>query len=169
MTILNRRLLRILTCASFYFLPLAAARADDVELLLQVTSGERHAQTMFTEREPSLEKTHPQPVFHASHGESLKIVWQARHDNGKSTFKDVLVHVFVAPEEKVGQTARPNLGKDVPHECAITVDFKPDTEVHGDFTLRLARPGSYMLRIETRGLVSGAEHEDYTVIDLVIE
>jgi len=147
----------------------ATVRADDVKLVLRVTSGERKVQTKVTRQEPSSQKPQPQPVFRAAPGESLKVAWEARHDDGKTTFKDVLVHFFVVPEKKVGQIAIPPLGKDVPHEGAVTLDFKPDAEASGEFTIQLDQPGSYMIRVETRGLLGQVQHEDYTAMDLVIE
>ncbi len=158
-----------LLCAGLILASNSTGRAADLTLTLWITAGERKAETEFTEHQPSPEKAHPRPVFRAAPGEQLNIAWAAKHDNGQGTFKDVLVHFFAVPEERVGQTDVPRLGKKVSHEGAVTLDFKRDAEVRGEFTLQLDKPGSYMLRIETRGLLDDLKYEDYAALDLVIE
>lgn len=167
---LSRRLIPgLLLCTGLLPALPTSSRAEDVELTLGVKSGQRHTQTVFTEHEPSAQQAHPRPVFRAAPGEPLTVSWQAKHDDGKRTFKDVLIHFFVVPEEKVGQSTVPRLGKQVPHEGAVTLDFKPDTQARGEFTLHLDKAGSYLMRVETRGLLDDVQHEDYAAMDLVVE
>jgi hypothetical protein len=168
-SIVRRILAGLCLCAGLLPTLPSPVWADDVELTLGVKSGERETRTKFTETEPPAQQAHPRPVFRVTPGEPLVVFWKARHDGEKKTFKDVLIHFFVAPEEKVGQTAAPRLGKDVPHEGAVTLDFKPGAQARGEFTLRLDKTGSYLMRVETRGLINDVQHEDYAAMDLVVE
>lgn len=167
--VVRRSLAGLFLCAGLLLMLPSPVRAEDVELTLGVKSGERETRTKFTETEPPAQPTHPRPVFRTAPGEPLVVFWKARHEGEKRAFKDVLIHFFVVPEEKVGQTAAPRLGKNVPHEGAITLDFKPGARASGEFTLRLDKTGSYLIRVETRGLIDDVQHEDYAAMDLVVE
>lgn len=150
----------------------AAARADDITISLQVAQGKKKAATKLTRRHPTTgkKKQPPRLVFKAAAGKALYVTWKVSNGSKSATYKDVLVHFFVAPEKKAGQPRVPPLGKDdIEHEGAVTLDFKPGDKAKGEFTATIDRAGSYLLRVETIGLTGRAGHEYYAALDIVLK
>lgn len=143
-------------------------RADEFELTLAVQVGDRHLTTDFTDELPTVGEPHARPVFAAAKGETLLVSWQASN-NGSEMLPDVLVHFFVVKEEKTGQRAVPRLDQSVPHEGALTLDFKPARSARGQFSLHITEPGSYLVRVESQGLAAQRDHECFTALDLVVK
>jgi hypothetical protein len=148
----------------------AAARADDIVIALQVSQGEKKAATKLTYIHPTKKKQPPRVVFKAASGKPLRVTWKVSNTSKTSTYKNVLVHYFVAPEKKAGQPKVPPLGKkDVEHEGAVTLDFKAGDKAKGEFTATIGRAGSYLLRVETIGLTGRAGHEFHAALDIVLK
>ena len=69
---------------------------------------------------------------------------------------------------KAGQKDLPDLtGDDVVLESAFEMDFKPGAKAGQKNTLRIDKPGVYLVRVETRQ--TNSDHEHFSAIDLVIE
>jgi len=99
----------------------------------------------------------------------LTVHWTLRNVDTRASFKDVLVHFFVVKIDKAGQAVVPKLDRDVVAESALTMDFKPKEKAEGEVTLRLPRPGAYLMRLETIGAVTGpAGHEDFAALDVSV-
>ncbi len=49
------------------------------------------------------------------------------------------------------------------------MDFKPSDSVSGEFTIRIHEAGSYLVRVETIGMVSEHGHDHYAALDIVVE
>ena len=85
------------------------------------------------------------------------------------TLANVVVHFYVAKQEKAGQPATPDLGVEanVVFESAIEMDFKPGAKAGARNTLKIDKPGAYLVRIESRQ--TGSDHEHFAAVDLVVE
>ena len=147
----------------------AMAHASDFELILEIKSADRTLATKKTAIYPSKGKPPKRMVFKAKPGEPLRLLWRAANTHRSATVKGVLIHFFVVEQSKLGQQKVPKLGKDVIHEGAITTDFKPKDKANGQFTLKLPKRGSYLLRVETLGMLGKHGHEHFAALDLLIE
>jgi hypothetical protein len=48
------------------------------------------------------------------------------------------------------------------------MDFKPSDRTEGEITLVVAKPGCYLLRVETKGAAGKDGHEQFAALDLVV-
>jgi hypothetical protein len=109
----------------------------------------------------------PREVIHVKAGEPLVFQFFMHSNFPHDTIKQVGVLYFIAPQEKVGQTALP------PHDDAIlqghfTMDFKPETgQVGVRQQFRIEKPGVYLVRVESEN--SASDHEHFSAIDIVAE
>ena len=164
--------LRLLLPGVFVVLVLAATTwADDFEIALTVALGEKKLEPKDTREAPGEKAVPSRPVFHARAGERLKVNWRATNTHRSAELTDVYVHFFVVEQEKAGQEKVPALDAEanVRHEGALTMDFKPAEKATGAFTLRIDKPGTYLVRVETLYLTDQHGHEHYTALDVVIE
>ena len=164
--------LRLFLPGVFAVLVLSATTwADDFEIALTIVSGGKKLELKDTREVPS-EKTFPsRPVFRVRAGERLKVNWRATNTHHSAELTDVYVHFFVVEQEKAGQEKVPALDAEanVRHEGALTMDFKPAEKATGAFTLRIDKPGAYLVRVETLYLADQHGHEHYTALDVVVE
>jgi hypothetical protein len=108
------------------------------------------------------------PVLEAGVGEAVTVRWSLTRGTGQPALKNVLVHFFVAPEDKAGQAAVPKGDKNNPVESALVMDFKAGNKAEGEITLKIDRPGAYLLRLETIGASDVDGRESYAALDLVL-
>jgi hypothetical protein len=144
----------------------AAARAHHFTIDLEVASGKAkkvaHAETLGLGSKP---KT--RVVIELKAGTTLKVKWKLTNSDAKATFKDVLVHFFVVKQQTLGQAFVPKLDKGVAVESALTMDFKPNENNEAELTFKIAKPGAYLLRLETIGAAVGKDgHEHFAAFDL---
>ena len=59
--------------------------------------------------------------------------------------------------------------KDPLQESALWMDFKPGSMATGKFSVAIAEPGAYLLRVETREMLATHGHEHYAALDLICE
>ena len=80
-----------------------------------------------------------------------------------------MVHFYIARQGKVGQKPTPDLGAEgvLVLESAFDMDFKPGAKAGARSTLRIDKPGAYLVRVETRQ--TGSDHEHFAAVDLVVE
>jgi hypothetical protein len=108
------------------------------------------------------------PVLEVKAGSAVTVRWSLTRSTGQAALKSVLVHAFVAPEEKLGQTAVPRKDKDNPVESALVMDFRPGGKAEGEVTFTPDRPGAYLLRLETIGAATTDGRESFAALDLVV-
>ena len=78
----------------------------------------------------------------------------------------MVVHFYIARQNKVGQKELPDLKGDVVLESAFDMDFKPGGKAGQRTTLKIDTPGVYLIRVESRNTQS--DHEHFSAIDLVV-
>jgi hypothetical protein len=137
-----------------------------IDLKVQAAKASRmaHAQTMTLGAKPKA-----RPVLETKAGEPLTVHWTLRRTDPSNPAKHVLVHFVVVQEGQAGQQAIPRLDTGVAVESALTMDFQPKDETTGDLSFRIARPGAYLVRLETMGASQGTDGEEtFAALDLVI-
>jgi hypothetical protein len=150
----------------FFLLPVQAV-AHHFEIDLEVTSGKEkkaaHAEAVGLGSKPKA-----RAVIAIKAGAAVTVKWKLSNIDARATFKDVLVHFFVVKEQMLGQAFVPKLDpKDVAVESALTMDFKPRDKNEGELKFTIAKPGSYLLRLETIGAAVGKDgHEHFAAFDL---
>lgn len=144
-------------------------RADHLAFQLKVKAGDK-SQEAETEKQDVGVKAKERKVLHAKAKEKLRIDWILTNVSDKESAKNVLVHLIVVKEEKVGQQKISKANKDIAAESAVIVDFAPKEKTKGDLKFVINEPGAYLVRIETIGAAAGAEgHEHFAALDLIIE
>lgn len=144
------------------------AAAQDFEVVVTLVSGKQKSQTKETRQSPSRRRA-PRQVVQLTPGQQVQVLWLARNTSRQQTLQDVIVHFFVVKEEELGQAQVPKLDKNVAYEGALTMDFKPQEKAAWRFQLQLPEPGSYLLRVETLGLLKDHGHEHYAALDLTVK
>jgi hypothetical protein len=163
------RALQLKTAVAFAISAVCAnsvAIASDIEMSLQMKSAKQRVNVNHTEEQPSSTKPQPRPVFTSEKNEALLVSWKVTNVSKQETFQDVLIYCVVVSELKPGQETPPKL-KDPVHESAITMDFKPGSSATGTFSLMIDRPGTYLVRVETRNMLDKHGHEHNAALDLV--
>jgi hypothetical protein len=142
-------------------------RAEHAKITLDVEAAGQK-ETAFVDQTPPQSGKNPRPVLRARAGEKIKVQWMLTNVYPHKTLANVVVHFFIAREEKVGQKELPHLNnEEVVFESANELDLKPGAKSGGRCSLRIHEPGAYLVRIETVGTQS--DHEHFSAIDLVIE
>lgn len=146
----------------------SVAFGEHAKINLDVTA-KRSQQTAFVDQTPPDWGKNPRPVVKAKAGEPIKIQYMLTNVYPHKTLENVVVHFYVAKEEKVGQKETPNLGVEtnVVQESAFEMDFKPGGKAGARMTIKVDVPGAYLIRVETRQTQS--DHEHFSAIDLVVE
>ena len=106
----------------------------------------------------------PRPVVEVRAGEPIRLSYMMTNVYPHETLKDVVVHFYVAPIDRVGQPELPTIGDDVVLETAFDLDLRPGAHAGGRATLRIDAPGIYLVRVETRN--TGSDHEHFAALDL---
>ena len=141
-------------------------RAEHAKINLDVT-GPNETKTAFVDQTPPASGKNPRPILKAKVGEPIRIQWVMTNVYPHKTLENVVVHFFIARQEKVGQKDLPDLGDDVVLESAFDMDFKPGAKAGQRSTVRIDEPGVYLIRVESRQTQS--DHEHFAAIDLVID
>jgi hypothetical protein len=148
---------------------LSVARADTFAIDLTVQAGKTTNTVHPASTDLSI-KPKARTIVRAKRGEPIAVTWTVTNTEPKTTYKDVLVHLFVVKEEMLGQPTVPKLDKDVVVETALTMDFKPKEKATGSLMIPTIRRGYYLLRLETIGAANGADGRDcYAALDLEIK
>jgi hypothetical protein len=161
---------RFATAASLVFgvaaIAAASARAEHAKVELDVSTP--HDQVAaYVDQTPPESGKNPRPVIRARVHEPIKVRWMFTNVYPHKTLENVVVHFFVAKQNKVGQKDLPELGEDVVQESAFEMDFKPGAKAGQRTTLRVDAPGVYLIRVESRQTQS--DHEHFSAVDLVVE
>ena len=142
-----------------------AVRAEHAKIDLEV-SGRRGQVTAHVDQTPPEWGKNPRPVLKVRPGEPVKVQFMLTNVYPHKTLENVVVHFYVVREEKAGQKEIPDLKDDVVLESAFDMDFKPGRKVGQRTTFKIAEPGAYLVRVETRNTQS--DHEHFAAIDLVV-
>lgn len=110
----------------------------------------------------------PRAILMAKAGTPVTVKWTLHNTDTTATVNDVLVHFVAVKIDKPDQQDVPKLTKDVLAESALTMDFKPGDKSEGEVTFSVARPGCYLLRVETKGAPGKDGREPFAALDLVI-
>jgi hypothetical protein len=79
-----------------------------------------------------------------------------------------VVHFYVVRIDSIGQRDIPSLeGDQLVVETAHDLDFRPGGHTGGRSTIKVDRPGVYLVRVESRKTQS--DHEHFSAIDLVVQ
>lgn len=143
----------------------AAARAEHAKIQLEV-SGRREQVAANVDQTPPEWGKNPRPVLKVRPGEPVKVQFILTNVYPHKTLENVVVHFFVVRQEKTGQKEIPDLKGDVILESAFDMDFKPGGKAGQRTTFKIAEPGIYLVRVETRNTQS--DHEHFAAIDLVV-
>jgi hypothetical protein len=142
------------------------ARAEHAKIQLDV-SASGSQQTAFVDQTPPASGKNPRPVLKVKAGDPIRVNWVLTNVYPHKTLANVVVHFYIAREKKVGQKDLPELTEDVVQESAFEMDFKPGAKAGQRNTIRIDRPGVYLVRVETRQTQS--DHEHFSAVDLVVE
>ena len=143
-------------------------RAEDFSATLELSGA---GGTQKTESAAGLgrHREKARPVFHAAVSEALTLRWKCSSQAAK-LFENVLVHVYVAREEKLDQDDPPDLKPDrVALESAITMDFKAGDSAHASLTFRVDKPGIYLVRVEAQGVAESLPLEPFAALDMEVK
>jgi hypothetical protein len=142
------------------------ARAEHAKLRLDAEAG-GEKKTAFVDQTPPESGKNPRPVLKVKAGEPVRIEWVFTNVYPHKTLENVVMHFFVAREDKVGQKELPDLRGDVVVETAFDMDFKPGAKAGARTTLRIDQPGAYLIRVESRQTQS--DHEHFAAIDIEVK
>lgn len=159
---------RTMSAACLALLALMPPRgmAEHAKINLDVSTSRGQA-TSHVDQTPPESGKNPRPVLKARVKEPIRIQWLFTNIYPHKTLENVVVHFFIAREQKVGQKELPDLSGDVVLETAFDMDFKPGTKAGQRNTVRIDSPGVYLIRVETRNTQS--DHEHFSAIDLIVE
>ena len=141
------------------------ARAEHAKINLDVSVG-RETISAHVDQTPPDSGKNPRPVLKVKVNEPIRIKYVLTNVYPHKTLENVVVHFYVARQEKVGQKELPDLKDDVVLESAFDMDFKPGAKAGQRTTLRIDTPGVYLIRVESRNTQS--DHEHFAAIDLVV-
>lgn len=143
----------------------SSAWAEHAKVQLEVRGRDKQV-TAFVDQTPPEWGKNPRPVLKVKPNEPVRIQCVFTNVYPNKTLENVVVHFFVVREEKVGQKELPDLKGDVVLESAFDMDFKPGGKAGHRTTLKIAEPGVYLVRIETRNTQS--DHEHFAAVDVVV-
>ena len=161
---MSRSIAFLLPLMTFMAMALNAC-AEHAKINLEVTVG-RETATAHVDQTPPDSGKSPRPVVKAKVNEKIKINYDLTNVYPHKTLENVVVHFYVARQDKVGQKELPDLTGDVVIESAFEMDFKPGRKAGQRTTLKIDTAGVYLIRIETRNTQS--DHEHFSAIDLVV-
>jgi hypothetical protein len=164
-TLVKRTIAAILTTVTLALMS-PVARGEHAKITLEVAAPGGQ-QTAYMDQTPPEWGKNPRPVVKAKAGDPVRIQWTFINIYPHKTLENVVVHFFVAREEKVGQKELPGLTGDVVLETAFDMDFKPGGKAGQRNTIRINEPGVYLIRVESGKTQS--DHEHFAAIDLVVE
>jgi hypothetical protein len=140
-------------------------RAEHAKINLEVSAPTGQVSASVDQTPPAWGKN-PRPVLNAKVGDPIRINFLLTNVYPHKTLENVVVHFYIAPERKAGQHDLPDLSQDVFTETAFEMDFKPGGKAGQRSTIRIDKPGVYLVRVETRNTHS--DHEHFAAIDLVV-
>ena len=109
------------------------------------------------------------PGLDARIDEPLKIRFSITN-TGETEVQDAVIHVYVAPEERLNQIHAPSLKSDqLVLESALSTSFKKGQTAQGTFSFRVSRPGVYLVRVEGLDIVPSGIEAPFAALDLTVK
>jgi len=168
---MNDHMVRMLSlsCAILFFQAASGpARADHFTIDLEVKAPKAnrmvHAETLGLGV-----KTKPRAVLEIQAGDKITIKWILA-STAKDVVKDVQIQFYAVKTSKPGDPPPPprEFDKDAILQTALTMDFKPKDKTEGELSLQVNKPGTYLLRLETKGAAVGPDdHEHFATLDVI--
>ena len=156
-------------CAIFFFLAASGlAQADHFTIDLEIKAPKAN-KTVHAEMLGLGVKTKPRVVLEIQAGDKITIKW-ALASAAKDVIKDVQIQFYAVKIPKPGDPPPPprDFDKDAILQTALTMDFKPKDKTEGELSLQMDKPGSYLLRLETKGAAVGPnDHEHFATLDVI--
>ena len=143
----------------------STARAEHAKINLDVSTGRENVSAFVDQTPPEWGKN-PRPVIKAMVNQPIRVQYLLTNVYPHKTLENVVVHFFIAQQNKVGQKELPELKGDVVMETAFDMDLKPGAKAGQRSTFRIDAPGVYLIRIETKNTQS--DHEHFAAIDLEV-
>lgn len=144
------------------------ARADHFTIDLEVKAPKAN-KTVHAETLGLGIKTKPRPVLEIQAGDKVAIKWTLT-SAAKDVIKDVQIQFYAVKIPKPGDPppSPRDFDKDALVQTALTMDFKPKDKTEGELSLAVDKPGTYLLRLETKGAaVMPDDHEHFATLDIV--
>jgi hypothetical protein len=144
------------------------ARAEhfDIDLVVRTSQGQAEASWDTAPPEGGLNR---RESVTAKVGEEILLEWRMRSEFPHGTMKNVVVRLFVAREQEIGQTELP--AADAPHvlDNSFTADYLPHHTGRGHVRFRVMEPGNYLVRLESETTIQEHGHEHFGAVDLKVE
>lgn len=163
------RLRRLVPLVAAVLLAKAAPiRAEHAKITLDV-AGPNDQVTAFVDQTPPPSGKNPRPVLKVKAGDPVRVQCHFVNVYPHKTLTDVVVHFYVARIDAVGQKDLPDLSEPdrLVIETAFDMDFRPGGKAGARTTVKVATPGVYLVRVESRNTQS--DHEHFAAVDLVVE
>jgi hypothetical protein len=161
-------MLRVIGCLSAIALGCTVVtplRAEHAKINLEVSGPAGQVSASVDQTPPAWGKN-PRPVLKVKANERIRINFLLTNLYPHKKLENVVVHFFIAPEKEPGQHDLPDLNDEVFTETAFEMDFKPGGKAGQRMTIRIDKPGVYLVRVETRNTQS--DHEHFAAVDLVV-
>ena len=126
----------------------APSWAEHAKITLDVT-GKGEPVTAYVDQTPPENGKNPRPVVKVKVGEPIKIQWMLTNVYPHKTLENVVVHFYVAKQEKVGQKPTPDLSVEanVVMESAFEMDFKPGAKAGARKKRMVARRRQFAISV----------------------
>jgi hypothetical protein len=155
-------------CSCAWGSGLSLARAGDLVTTLEV-AGPPGKLTVTNAPIRLRPRQRVRPVWEGKADDEFTLHWTVSNA-GPERFENVLVHFFVAAEDRAGQPEVPELLPDkVVVEGALTMDFASTNSSTGTVAFRIHEPGDYLVRLEARIAPGVALDEPVAALDLKVK
>jgi hypothetical protein len=105
-------------------------------------------------------------VVSAVAGEDVSLEWRMRSEFPHGVMRNVVVRLFVAKEDEIGQKKEPDHDGPTVLNNTLTADFLSHHTARGLLHFRVTEPGNYLIRIESEMTLKEHGHEHFGAIDL---
>jgi hypothetical protein len=143
----------------------ASVQADQftIDLVARTAKESKNAEAAYPAPQA---KPSARAVLTAAADSPITVKWTVRNLEPGATVKDVLVHFFVVKQDKPNQQDVPKLTKNVVVESALTMDFRPQDKTGGEISFTVINPGSYLIRVELKGVAGNDGREPFAALEL---
>jgi hypothetical protein len=143
-----------------------AARAS--HLAVQVTVEGQPRQTRAeTDTMPPPYGKRPRPLLRVRRDQPVRFRWSVRNTDRRKKVEKLLIHLFLVRQARAGQKEVPDPQKGAVWGTAFGTALDPGCETHGQATIPINEPGTYLLRVESG--FTEQDHEHFAAIDLQVE
>ena len=145
------------------------ARAEHFDIYLKLKSTSGGIAESGWDTDPPEGGLHERQVLTLKAGEDLSLEWRIRSEFPHGIMRKAIVRLFVAPESTLGQKQMPQPSDGRVIDNSFTADFLPQHMGRGETHFRVAKPGLYLLRLQSENTLKEHGHEHFAAIDLKVE